>query len=136
MAHHDHDDLDHLLAETAPRPPADLAARVLRRVALERRRGRLIAALALDAAAFIVLAVLAALLGRAAASDGLTDLLALAAEDHTLLRDHTADMAWAIALAAPWQHVLAVVVDLLVITVLTGYLLRAVPPAPPTGDHG
>ncbi len=135
MAHHDHDELDRLLAETPPLPP-DLAGRVLRRAALERRRGRLIAALALDAVALVALAILATLLGRTAASDGLAELVALAAQDHALLRDHAADLAWAIALAAPWPHVLAVAVDLLVIALLTGYLLRAAPTPPRARGHG
>jgi hypothetical protein len=136
MAHHDPDDLDRLLLETTPRPPADLPARVLRRAALERRRGRLIAALTADAIALFMLAILAALLGRATADSGLGDLLALVVQDRALLRDHAADMVWAIALTAPWPHVLAITADLLLVTLLTGYLLRAVPPAPPAGDHG
>ncbi len=135
MAHHDPDDLDRLLLETTPQPPADLPARVLRRAALERRRGRLLAALAADAVALCMLAILAVLLGRAVAGSGLGELLALAAQDHALLRDHAADMASAVALAAPWPHVLAVTADLLVVTLLTGYLLRAASPAPPAGEH-
>ncbi|MER3421574.1 MAG: hypothetical protein C4290_14085 [Chloroflexota bacterium] len=135
MAYHDPDDLDRLLLETTPRPPADLPTRVLRRAALERRRGRLIAALALDTTAILTLAILAALLGRAAAGSGLAELLALAMQDHALLREHPAEMAWALALAAPWPHVLAITADLLVITLLTGYLLRAASPAPPTGER-
>jgi hypothetical protein len=135
MAHHDHDDLDRLLAETTPPPPPDLAARVLRRAAVVRRRGRLTAALTLDAAALLALVLLAAHLGQAVVSDGLAELLALAVQDRALLRDHATDLAWAIVLAAPWPHVLAVAADLLAITVLTAYLLRAAPMAA-TGEGG
>ena len=135
MAHHDHDDLDRLLAETTPPPPPDLAARVLRRAAVVRRRGRLTAALTLDAAALLALVLLAAHLGQAVVSDGLAELLALAVQDRALLRDHATDLAWAIVLAAPWPHVLAVAADLLAITGLTAYLLRAAPMAA-TGEGG
>lgn len=134
MAHHDQDDLDRLLAETPP-PPPDLAVRVLRRAAVARRRGRLTAALALDAAALLILVLLAALLGQAVVRDGLAELLALAVQDRALLRDHATDLAWALVLATPWPHVLAVATDLLVITLLTAYLLRTAPMAF-TGEGG
>ena len=121
----DDDDLNRLLA-AAPAPPADLAARLLRRGEIARRSGRTTLLLGAVLALVVSLAVLSVLLGRAVADAGTSELLLVALQDRTLLLDDPSGYGQALLQDFPWTELLAVTVNVLVLVALLGRLLRAI----------
>lgn len=124
------DDIDRLLSRTVPVPPLNLEGTVQRRIAVARRSGRLLLALAAYLLSILLLAVLGVLLGRATATGGARDLLTLALEDAGAVRAYPREYGAALAAAIPWLLVFALATDTLLVAALTRYLLRATD-APP-----
>lgn len=125
----DADDLDEVLARSVP-PPADLGGRVLGRLAVARRAGRLGLALAAYAACLLALAVLATLAGRQAASAGAVELSSLGVQDRSLVQAYPGEYGRALVGAVPWALVAALALDVAALVGLTQYLLRATEPRP------
>lgn len=129
----DRDELDRLLARSAPAPPAGLQALLLRRAAVSRRAGRLTLALAGDGAALLGLGLLSLLLIRSMESTGGLELLRLAVADRSLVQRYPGEYATAVMQAVPWHLVATQALDLLAVVLLTRYLVHAA--EPPSGGR-